>query len=555
MKVSPMMLSLNNEAHSHARFMIQKKFQEFSSLEDISTLRNELQSKLTEADAKLKSAVQGKLDSLKRAVDLMEESSGKLTEFTETIDRIESRIVTTNTSIAQYPNLKRIHYAKDNLNKVIEQVKFVGNIPNRVKELRRILDEQPEKLKEVYLESLKLQAWRSALMKELQVRYDTECLALTSLLYLSLSPAPMQASRIKKLYDPRSSLATPSSSSPPPKRVVPTRTTRIQSVTEYEEDAYLRIIGVVGNHLEIVLDLSREIRGRLYGNIERMFDLSYQSPETLVETFEIVEMHQEYIDRRVERVKMMRRAGGEEITEETVISPSELGGGLDEETGVMGVRVKEDIVERLLRNIDEKIEGTFLLIQQELQSKQEETDNEELEKLQQEQEEAEGEELDGPEGDGAGSGGGGGGGHSHTLTSTQKELFQKKKVASRQIQSLLHISTRLIEMITEYKNEITPCIPPSYDFLSKLLDAFETQIRPQIYQIIDGVSILEVKDIMLLIDWLDYYVAQLGVFERSDRSSAQEFLSVSEELIHEYLFRIKSQVILCCSCLSLSHAL
>jgi hypothetical protein len=170
MKVSPMMLSLNNEAQGQARLMIQKKFQEFSSLEDISTLRNELQYKLAEADAKLKSAVEGKLDSLKRAVDLMEESSGKLNEFTETIDRIEGRILTTNTAITQYPNLKRIHYAKDNLNKVIEQVKFVGNIPNRVKELRRILDEQPEKLKEVYLESLKLQAWRSALMKELQVR-------------------------------------------------------------------------------------------------------------------------------------------------------------------------------------------------------------------------------------------------------------------------------------------------------------------------------------------------------------------------------------------------
>jgi hypothetical protein len=330
----------------------------------------------------------------------------------------------------------------------------------------------------------------------------------------------------------------PSSSSPT--KHIATRSNRIQSVTQYEEDAYIRIIGVVGNHLEIVLDLSREIRGRLYGNIERMFDLSYQSPETLVETFEIVEMHQEYIDRRIDRVRMMRRAAGEEITDDTVILPSELGGGLDEETGVMGVTVREDILERLLRNIDEKIEGTFLLIQQELQSKQEETDNEELEKkLQLEQDEADAEE----------SGGGGGGGFHSSLTSSQRELFVQKQRASRQIQSLLHISTRLIEMITEYKNEITPCIPPSYDFLSRLLDSFEAQVRPQIYQIIDGISILEVKDIMLLIDWLDYYVAQLGVFERSSRPSAEEFLKVSEELIHEYLFRIKSQV--CALCLYL----
>lgn len=171
MKVSPMMQSLNDEAQKRARYLIKKKFMEVSNLEEISTLRNELQYKLSEADAKLKSAVQGKLDSLKRAVDLMEESSGKLKDFTETIDRIEERISQTNTTICKYPCIKRIHYARDNLNKVIDQVKFVGHIPGRVKELRRILDEQPEKLKEVYLESLKLQAWRSALMKELQVIY------------------------------------------------------------------------------------------------------------------------------------------------------------------------------------------------------------------------------------------------------------------------------------------------------------------------------------------------------------------------------------------------
>lgn len=177
-----MMASLNNQAQHAARLMIQKKFQDLSSLEDIATLRNELQYKLTEADTKLKSIVQGKLDSLKRAVDLMDESSCKLTEFITNIDSIESKILLTNTIISKYENIKRIHYAKDNLSKVIEQVKYVDNIPNRVKELTRILNEMPEKLKDVYLESLKLQAWRSALMKELQV---------TSLLTHSSPPPPL----------------------------------------------------------------------------------------------------------------------------------------------------------------------------------------------------------------------------------------------------------------------------------------------------------------------------------------------------------------------------
>jgi hypothetical protein len=190
--ISPMMVALNNQAQHAARVMIQKKFQDLSSLEDISTLRNELQYKLTEADAKLKSIVQGKLDSLKRAVDLMDESSCKLTEFITNIDSIESKILLTNTIISKYENIKRIHYAKDNLSKVIEQVKYVDNIPNRVKELTRILNEMPEKLKDVYLESLKLQAWRSALMKELQV---ASSFPLRCLLYF-ISPTSFLLNRL-----------------------------------------------------------------------------------------------------------------------------------------------------------------------------------------------------------------------------------------------------------------------------------------------------------------------------------------------------------------------
>ena len=75
-----------------------------------------------------------------------------------------------------------------------------------------------------------------------------------------------------------------------------------------------------------------------------------------------------------------------------------------------------------------------------------------------------------------------------------------------------------------------------------LLDSFELQIKPQIYLMIENVQELEVKDIMLLIDWLEYYVGQLSVFEKGDRHCATEFLKIADDLIHEYLFRIKSQV-------------
>ena len=175
--VSPMMQALNDEALDRAREKIKKKFMESSSLDDISAMRNELQNRLSEADAKLKSAVQGKLDSLKRAVDLMEESSAKLEGLSGSIDRVDARIAQTNTVISKYPNVKRVHYALDNLRKVISQVEFFSEIPKRVAELKRELD-APDKLKKVYLECLQLQAWRSALMKELQVSLPLSTLCI-----------------------------------------------------------------------------------------------------------------------------------------------------------------------------------------------------------------------------------------------------------------------------------------------------------------------------------------------------------------------------------------
>lgn len=63
----------------------------------------------------MNSAVQGKLDSLKRAVDLMDESTAKLTKLSTNISRIDEKIALTNTCISNYDHLKRVHHARDNL--------------------------------------------------------------------------------------------------------------------------------------------------------------------------------------------------------------------------------------------------------------------------------------------------------------------------------------------------------------------------------------------------------------------------------------------------------
>jgi len=69
---------LNNEALIKARRKIQEQFNDVSSLDDIPSLREQLEKKFAAAEAQLNGAVQSKLDSLKRSVDLIDDSSRKV---------------------------------------------------------------------------------------------------------------------------------------------------------------------------------------------------------------------------------------------------------------------------------------------------------------------------------------------------------------------------------------------------------------------------------------------------------------------------------------------
>jgi hypothetical protein len=143
-------------------------------------------------------------------------------------------------------------------------VEFFSKIPDTVARLRDILDHEPHRLKEVYLKGLELQAWRSALLNELLVSSSAEG--------QGLGPG----------YQKRVSLTKAKSA-------------RMRSSThweEYSKDMRGRILQSVGSHLEIVLELSREIKQRLWSNIERLSDVAARAPADLVTTFEVIEMHQ-----------------------------------------------------------------------------------------------------------------------------------------------------------------------------------------------------------------------------------------------------------------------
>lgn len=239
---------------SKARTMISQNFSDPESLDDLGVLSFELEKQLSTAESQLNGAVQSKLDSLKRAVDLMDESAVKLSTLSLNINRIDQKIAQTNTMISNFDYLKRVHNARDNLSKVIGQVEFFARVPDKIDELHTLLNSNPAHLKEVYLESLKLESLRIALMKEIKVSRNRK---------MSVGSA-----------------------------------THFRSDGDYSESTFSKIREAVVHHLKIVPELVEEVWGHIYSNVDKMWDLASICPANLVATFEIIEMQQEYNDRR-----------------------------------------------------------------------------------------------------------------------------------------------------------------------------------------------------------------------------------------------------------------
>lgn len=101
-----------------ARASVAAQFSDIDKLDDLGVKGFELERQLVAAESQLNGAVQSKLDSLKRAVDLMDESAVKLSKLSTKIVSIDDKIAQTNTAISNYSNLKRVHNARENLTKV-----------------------------------------------------------------------------------------------------------------------------------------------------------------------------------------------------------------------------------------------------------------------------------------------------------------------------------------------------------------------------------------------------------------------------------------------------
>jgi hypothetical protein len=117
---SGLMSRLDAEALLRARNMISSRFSAAVDLDEssIATSTQQLRKQLELASSQLGVCVQGKLEALKRAADLMDESSSRLQQLSAGLRDIDARVAATNTAIARFEHLRRAHHARDNLSKV-----------------------------------------------------------------------------------------------------------------------------------------------------------------------------------------------------------------------------------------------------------------------------------------------------------------------------------------------------------------------------------------------------------------------------------------------------
>lgn len=187
-KMSELMLKLNQGATKKARSIVASKYSNSGDLDELSNHISQLQKELSLAESQLNVSVNGKLDALKKAKDIMDLSSKKLSSFQSSLHDIDNKITSSNTIISNYEYLKRANNAEENISKVKSQVEFFAKVPDRVKELLQLLDDNIINLKEVYLEAIKLESLRETLLLGIKLSRDRRMTEITPYTTHKISP-------------------------------------------------------------------------------------------------------------------------------------------------------------------------------------------------------------------------------------------------------------------------------------------------------------------------------------------------------------------------------
>lgn len=442
------------EGRRKARMMIVDKYHSPDQLEDAGLHAINLEKELALVNTKVNSEVQTKLDSLKNAVDLMDESQLQLNKLQANITWICERINKTDTSISKTEKVKRLHNARENIQRVIEQVAFFNNAPKRVEELAMTLENDPLMLREVYLESLKLDALRTAVTKELRV-----------------------SKHRRKSVDNNGNIST--------------NTT--QSVREdYKEET----IREIEKNLKMVPELVRIVRAKVFSIIERLFDIADETPALLVQAFELIEMQQEYNDRRNHQYdqEAQLRQQYQAVLNSNV--------NLNTVPGLSAAQI-QILSSPSNTSSHERHENIHVTIEQKLR-----------------------ELMDG-------------------LIESE---FQAKEALVAQHGStataIRMIGTQILGRMKYFQTTILPCIPMNYDAMFIFLEAFDFVMSDALKDIVlNELMEMKVSDILDLISWLEFCLSSYRDFDPSStRDIINDFITMKQELVMEYKGRIKTQI-------------
>ena len=107
----------------------------------------------------------------------------------------------------------------------------------------------------------------------------------------------------------------------------------------------------------------------------------------------------------------------------------------------------------------------------------------------------------------------------------------------------LTAASQVLRMITEFNHDVIPCTPPHYNIIGEFIEALEEFMDPFLYSTMSQVTELAVADMMQVIDWIESYVSQLAMFDEDGRPFCMKLGRIAEQLLSEYLTRIKNQVL------------
>ena len=180
--VSGAMKILKNKSKIAAKSKLSKKFSLANNLNDITTIKLQIEKELYNTEIQVNSIVETKLDAIKRSMDLMDEASNKLTLYSKLMIKVNNKLQQTNTEINKYQYLKKVNNIKINLNKVINQIEYFANVPNKILLLRQQLYDQKAinrhhiNLREIIIETISLDSLRIEVVKKMIINEEESSL-------------------------------------------------------------------------------------------------------------------------------------------------------------------------------------------------------------------------------------------------------------------------------------------------------------------------------------------------------------------------------------------